>query len=272
MTLLVGYRRKPWAGALFAAVLLLIGSAATGVSGQASPNQRAAVGEQGITALGQGSATLPPDQALISGSVQTQAGTAADALDQNSQTVQAVITAIEATGVGAGNIQTTQLSLYPIYAPPTPPTPGASPSQPAIVAYQVTEGIGVTLTGLTKVSDVVQTMVGAGLNSFGGIQYELQNPEQLRIEALQAASADAQQQAQVLAVSLGVSLGAVLSSSILGTTAPPLPYLQVPVTAMASQKSLPATGGVLGLAAPPLQPGMLTATASVSVTYAIAGR
>lgn len=239
-----------------------------------------------ISATGQGSASLPPDKALVSASVQTRATAASDALDQNSRTVQAVLAAVKGLGVSDADIQTTQLTLYPVYPPPascnqgqtTLPngavfvsaTPCSEPTSPPTVSYfQVTEGIGVTTTDLSTVSDLVEAMVGAGITQFSGIQFGWQNPEQLRQMAIQAASADAQQEAQTLAASLRVALGPVITSSLLSSSAPPVPALQVP------QIGFGASGPILApplAVPPPIQPGQQTATANVSVTFAIAGR
>lgn len=240
---------------------------------------------QTISATGQGTASLPPDKAVISASVQTEATAASDALDQNSRTVAAVIAAVKAQGVGDAGIQTTQLTLYPVYASSTtcnqgqPPLPYGTvygpaascdePSPPPTVSYfQVTEGLSVTTTDLSNVPVLVEAMVGAGITQFSGIQYGWQNPEQLQTMAIQAASADAQREAQTLAASLGVTLGPVLSSSLVYSSAPPLPAVPAPPPPTPAGVPRPA----LPALAPPLQPGQQSANASVSVTFAIAGR
>jgi len=253
------------AAALIAAALLgshasLRAQAPYGTSGASS-------GPLGITASGQGTASLPPDKALISASVQTDATASADALSQNSQTVQAALAAIRALGVSDANIQTTQLTLYPIY-PNQAYNPSTQLSPPSSVSYfRASEGVGVTITDLSKVPSVVQALVSAGITQFSGIQYSWQDPEQIRVMALQAASTDAQQEAQALAGSLGVSLGQVLTSSVLYSSAPPVPYLAGPASAgFGAVPALPTTVAI------PIQPGQQSANASVSITYAIAGR
>jgi uncharacterized protein YggE len=199
---------------------------------------------------------------------------ATDALSQTTQTVQAVIGALEGLGVSDGAIQTTQLTLYPVFSNQGSYTylssPAPQPSPPPTVSYyEASEGIAVTTTDLSRLPDFVQAMVNAGITTFSGIQYTWQDPEQLRTMATQAASADAQQQAEALAASLGVTLGQVLSSSLTYSSAPPATPPPVPL-------AVPAVGGLAAPAPPPaspiIQPGQQSATASVTVTYAIAGR
>jgi uncharacterized protein YggE len=217
---------------------------------------------------------------VISANVQTNATAGPDALSENSQTVQAVVGAVKALGASDADIQTTQLSLYPEYPQPpgygytlangasVAPTPLAVPTPPTVSYYEASEGISVTTTNLSTVPALVQAMVNAGITTFSGVQFTWQDPEKLRTMAVDAASADAQAQAQALAASLGVTLGAVLSSSETYSSAPPVPYGAIAVPTAAPPP--PAPG--VAFAQPYIQPGQQSATASVTVTYAIAGR
>jgi len=267
-------------GALLALGALVISGARLQAQTPFSPASTATSGTQGISAVGQGTASLPPDKAVISASVQTNATAGPDALSQNSQTVQAVVAALKALGVTDAGIQTTQLTLYPVYPSQSysyalspgisvsQPQPSSQPPVPPAVSYfEASEGISVTTTDLSTVPDLVQAMVNAGITTFSGVQFTWQDPEKLRTMAVEAASADAQAQAQALAASLGVSLGAVLSSSETYSSAPPVPYLATPAATAAPPPPIPG----VAFAQPFIQPGQQSATASVSVTYAIAG-
>src|SRR5207237_742721 len=101
---------------LFAATVIGVAAQTTG---QRQPNT--------ITVTGSATVSLPPDLAAVSGSVQTQADTAAAAADQNSRTLQAVIDAVQALGITPDNIITTGFNVSPQYSY-TQPQPG-QPSQ-----------------------------------------------------------------------------------------------------------------------------------------------
>jgi uncharacterized protein YggE len=215
----------------------------------------------GITVSGSGTAELPPDVAHVSGSVDTQAATADDALSQNSQTMQAVISAIKGFGIADADIVTTRVSISPVFSSSANTSSNQPSPPPTIVGYRASNGVRVKISDLSKVGDLIQAMVGAGINNFNGVDYGLQNPEQLRVMSLQAAIADAQQQAQAAASALGVKLGGVLNSTTQFTSAPP-----VPRAAVASFAAAPAPPP------PPVMPGPQSATTNVTVTYAILGQ
>src|SRR5579884_2177739 len=105
----------------------------------------------GITVSGSGTAQLPPDQAHISGNVETQADTANNALSQNSTTVQAVLAAVRAAGVPDANISTTNVSVYPIFSSTNPSSTNTPAPPPTIIGYRATNGVDVKVTDLTQV-------------------------------------------------------------------------------------------------------------------------
>jgi len=213
----------------------------------------------GITVQGSGSAQLPPDEAHVSGSVETQAGSPDDALNQNSQTMQAVIAAIKGLGIGDDAISTTRVTVDPLFSYPSSSNNQPAPP-PTIIGYRATNGVDVKVTDLTKVGDLIQAMVTAGINDFSGVSYTLQNPLQLQVMSLQAAIADAQQQAQAAASALGVKLGGVLNMTSTSNTEP-VPAPRFAAAALAAPSPAP----------PPVMPGPQTGTTTVTVTYAILG-
>jgi len=213
----------------------------------------------GITVQGSGSAQLPPDEAHVSGSVETQAGSADDALNENSQTMQTVIAAIKGLGISDDAISTTRVTVDPLFSyPSTSNNQPAAP--PTIIGYRATNGVDVKVTDLSKVGDLIQAMVTAGINDFSGVTYDLQNPGQLQIMSLQAAIADGQQQAQAAAAALGVKLGGVLNMTSTSNT-PPVPAPRFAAAALAAPSPAP----------PPVMPGPQTGTTTVTITYAILG-
>jgi uncharacterized protein YggE len=240
--------------ALVAGLTLAVGPRAT-VARADTPN--------GITVTGAGTAELPPDQAEVSGNVETQAATANDALNQNSQTMQAVLAAVRGFGFSDADIKTNRVSVYPVFSSTTSNSPNASSTAPTIVGYKATNGVTVKVRDLSKVGDLIQGMVNAGVNDFTGVQFELQNPEQLRQMALQAAISDAQTGAQTSATALGVQLGGVLNMTTQSQSAGPVPYAPPPPSPRALSNAAAEP--------PPIQPGPLSATANVTVTYAILG-
>jgi hypothetical protein len=236
---------------LLAILSLTLGARTTVASADSPPS--------GITVQGSGSAQLPPDEAHVSGSVETQAGAADDALNQNSQTMQAVIAAVKALGIADDAISTTRVTVNPLFSSPSSSNNQPAPP-PTIIGYRATNGVDVKVTDLNKVGGLIQAMVGAGINDFTGVSYDLQNPQQLQVMSLQAAIGDAQQQAQAAASALGVKLGGVLNMTSSSNT-PPVPAPRFAAAALAAPSPAP----------PPVMPGPQTGTSTVTVTYAILG-
>jgi uncharacterized protein YggE len=286
---------RPVALTLLLAVLLLCRQ--TLVYGQ-TPGP-SVPGQRSITVTGNGSASASPDIATVSGQVQAQAPTSSDAVNQASQTIQAVIAAAKGFGASDADIQTSGLSLYPLFtpiqypaptcvytppgAPPPPviavppgaatPTPlpacatppvSATPIAPAIYAYQATEGIIVKTTDLTRIGDLIAALVGAGLTNFSGPSYSIQHPQDLQVQAVQAAMANARTIAQAIASAAGVQLGALLSVTT-GYINSPIP----PPAAPAPPPPIPLPSVVPSVAPVPVQPSSLSAQANVTASYAI---
>src|SRR5579864_5012724 len=111
----LGFRR-PLALAVAAAVVALAGAGvflAHGVSARAvNAPSKASAPAHTITVSGHGDVSVAPDMALVTLGVQTRAEDAATASSNNAAKMSAVIAAVEAQGVTADHIQTTNLSLY----------------------------------------------------------------------------------------------------------------------------------------------------------------
>ena len=161
-------RTTPLLLALLAVLLVVPAWGQRVAQAQNPPNPLAVTGES--------TATLPPDVARISGNVVTTAESAADALNQNSTTLNAVIAAARALGAADADIQTTGLRLTPNT------TPGGTSS-----GYRATNGIQLKTTNLDRIGDLVKAMVDAGITNVNGVDYSLQDPEQLPIQALRDA-------------------------------------------------------------------------------------
>ena len=241
--------------------VLLFGGTGIGVAAQTSPAQRQ---PDTITVTGSATVTFPPDLAQVTGSVQTQADTAASAADQNSRTLQAVIDAVQALGITSDNIVTSGFNVTPQYSY-TQPQPGEASQPPTIAGYQATQGVTVTTKQLSQASSILQAMAQAGATNFSGPGYQLQHPDQLQIQAEQQASANALQRAQAIAAGLGVRLGDVMTVTQGGA------FPQSFNTAIPAPPPPAATVAPRPPVAPPpvFAPSSLSASATVTVVFAI---
>ncbi|HRY36526.1 MAG TPA: SIMPL domain-containing protein [Candidatus Magasanikbacteria bacterium] len=76
--------------------------------------------------------------------------------------------------------------------------------------YKVTNNITVKVRDLSKVNDVLNLAGKYGANEVSGLNFTIDDPENLKKQAREKALADAKEKAQILADKLGVKLGGVM--------------------------------------------------------------
>ena len=196
---------------LLAGVLLV----AAAIAGVAQPQfGRSATPSTGteIVVTGDGTVDATPDRASFTFGVTTQGATAAEALSRNNAEARSIIDALKNAGIGASDIQTTQVSLWP----------QTSSNGNTIVGYQASNSVQVT-AALGKSGALVDAAVGAGANNVDGPNLDTADKSSLYGQALKKAIADAQVKAQAIADGAGLALGKLVKVSEGGNASPPVP-------------------------------------------------
>jgi uncharacterized protein YggE len=205
-----------------------------------------------LTVSGSGDAFLAPDIAYIYVGVHTEAPTAAEAVADNTSQTEALIQAIRDFGIAANDIRTTNFSIWPMdrYDPSTGLPSGEK-------TYVADNTVYVTVRELDTLGDLLDTAVQAGANTVNSIQFDVAEKSEALQEARADAVADARAQAEALAQAAGLSLGEIRSISFVD--AQPYPIFD----------GKGGGGGAVAAeqAAVPIQPGQLTFTMNVTVTY-----
>lgn len=214
-----------------------------------------------ITVQGEGQATLAPDVARVSFSVENTSATVAGAQTSTTKQANAAIDFVKKQGVADKDVKTLSYNISPQYSYPNPCTGGMMcptySGSPKITGYQVSETIQVTMRDLTK--------VGAMLGGLGKLEVQNVNGPAFALDdstaGYSAARADAinkaKTQADILAKQLGVKLGKIVNFS---ESSGNYPY----------QMMYGLGGGVSEKSAVPDIPvGENTYNASVSITYEI---
>ncbi len=117
-----------------------------------------------ISVTGEATVSVAPDLAQIDGGVTSEAKTAREASDANNAAMGKVLLALKGAGIEEKDFQTSRLSLQPQSAPNRT---GTGPS--AIVGYRASNHVTIRLRDVTKVANVIDTLVAAGANDIGGI-------------------------------------------------------------------------------------------------------
>jgi hypothetical protein len=236
---------------LFISVLLLAALAltacgpATGAPAQSAPRT--------LNVTGAGVAYLKPDIAYIYLGVHTEKPSASDAMKENNAQTQKVIDALKKLGVEEKDIRTTNFSIWPFdkYDP-------ASGMPTGEKYYAVDNTVYVTIRDLASLGSLLDGVITAGANTVNSIQFDVADKTAALKEARAAAVKNAQDQALELASLTGVTLGEITSISFYDAA----PY---PVADMYGKGG----GGGAEVAAVPIQPGQLTITVTVQMTYEI---
>jgi uncharacterized protein len=206
-----------------------------------------------LSVSGNGQAFLAPDIAYIYIGVHTEHPTAAEAVAENNSQTQALISAIQDFGIDPKDIRTSNFSIWPMdrYDPATGAPTGEK-------TYAADNTVYVTVRDLETLGDLLDTAVQAGANTVNSVQFDVENKDEALKEARVDAMNNAKAQAQELAEAAGLSLGEVQSISFVDN--------QYPI--------FDGKGGGGGFAAEaqaavPIQPGQLSFTVTVNVTYAL---
>ena len=235
---------------IFTALAVL--ALALSACGPTTINQEALPPLRTLNVTGSGQANLVPDIAYIYVGVHTEKPSASEAVSENNTQTQQMIQALRDFGIDAKDIRTTNFSIWPMdkYDPST-----GMPSGEKV--YAVDNTVYVTVRDLDTLGDLLDTVIAAGANTVNSIQFDVADKAKALEQARADAVKNAEAQAQALASAAGVTLGEIQALSFFDNQVYPV------------MDGRGAGGNAVAEAAVPIQPGQLTFTVSVSVTYAI---
>ncbi|MBI4672454.1 MAG: SIMPL domain-containing protein [Chloroflexi bacterium] len=205
-----------------------------------------------IGVSGTGHVFVQPDTAIASVGVDITAPTLAEATQQASDKMTAVINAIKAQGVDAKDIQTSSYNVYPIT---NQPKEGETPK---ITGYHVTNIVTVKVRTIANVGKVLDAAITAGANSINSVYFTVNDPSKPQDEARALAVKEAMAKAQTLASAAGVKVGKIITISELSGGVQPL-------YKTADYAAAPAAVG-----AGPVETGQNEITATVEMHFEIA--
>jgi hypothetical protein len=233
---------------LMLAALVLSACAPAVVTSSAQAPQRV------LSVTGVGQVDLAPDIAYITVGVHTENASAADAVSENNTRTQAVVDALKKAGVAEKDIRTTNFSIW--MQDKTDPITGQSTGEKV---YVVDNSVNVTVRKLASLGDMLDTLVKTGANNISSIQFDVADKTAAVKQARDAAVQDAKAQAEELAAAAGVTLGDITSISFYDNVPGPV------------YQAYGKGGGGFAAAdiAVPIQPGQMTVSVSVSMTYEI---
>jgi uncharacterized protein YggE len=173
-----------------------------------------------------GETKVRPDMATITLGVLTEAPTAAAAMQGNATRMNGVVAALRRGGIAERDIQTSGLSLNPQYR-------YEQNRAPALIGYQASNLVTVTVRDLARLGPAVDATVGAGANQVQGISFGLSDRTGAEDAAREAAVRALQAKADLYARATGHRVLRLVSLTEGGGSYPVPPPMPV---AMAAQR------------------------------------
>lgn len=204
-----------------------------------------------ISFSGEGKVSVKPDIAVANLAIVTEAAASKAAQDQNSRKSQAVVDFLKKQGVADKDIKTISYNINPQYKYP-------QFDRPQIISYQVNQTLEVKIRNFDQASEIIDGVVGAGVNHVNNLSFQIDKPEKLKAETRAKAIADAKNKARELESQIGIKLGKIINfSENSGGYPGPVFY----------EKAVPAGAG--GGVEPSLPSGENEITVNVTLTYQI---
>ncbi len=210
---------------------------------------------------GEAKIMVAPDQVSVVLGVTSEAGSAKKAIASNNRKMNEVIRALQLLGLSESDYKTRRFNVQPIWS--SRPKGADKQWSSKIVAYRVDNSLHVTTQQLDVLGELIAATTEAGANQVNSIHFSLANPRQYRAKVIASAMANAEADAYALAEASGDQIERTLSLRLDNAAAS---IARPNVAAMKSRMMMDS----LAEAAPPIDAGDITVSASVSVVYQLA--
>jgi len=210
-----------------------------------------------VVAVGEADEEVKPDVAFIGFGIAAERPTPDEAAAEDAKAAAAVIAALKEQGIDDKDLRTAALSLAPVTSATRDPKTGAV-LKTTITGYRAYEAVRARTRAIDKLGATIAAVVKEGATDYQGLVFDVSDrdarEDALKVKATQSAA----RRAALYAEGAGLKLGAVVS--IVPQAERPRPTFDV------AARALVGSG-----AAAPVEPGLITLSESVTVTYALTG-
>lgn len=196
---------------------------------------------------GRGSASIAPDQAVVTVGVVSHARSASQAQAENAQKTMAITQALKQLGVAGTEIKSQNFSFQPDYR-------HEERGSHEISGYTASHYLQIHVREIAKAGKIVDAALNAGANEVHSLHFSVSNQSSVRKEALGQAIQDARNKADIIAQGLGCRIIGIKSVSESTGSIESRSY---------STNMLAAAKAV----ATSIEPGLLTLDANVHIEY-----
>jgi len=203
-----------------------------------------------VAVVGQASEDAKPDVATVSLTIEVEKSTAAEAANENARSAETVITGLTAAGVATKDVATVGLTLYPVWN---------NQSQPrSVTAYQAINRLAVRAQPIGKVGALIAQAVQNGAE-YQGVAFDVSDREAREDVLRTKAVENAARRAELYARGASMKLGPLQTIRADATQPVFRPLMEAARAVGAPGASIP----------PPIEPGLITLTETVSASWAL---
>lgn len=196
--------------------------------------------ETTLSISAEGSVNREPDIAFLNTGVQTQGETAQAAMSANATAMNGVFDALDAANIDRSDMQTSNFSLQPQYDYSN----RQSGQPPRLTGYQASNQLTVRVRDLDNLGETMDALVGAGGNTFSGLNFALEDDRAAKNAARDIAMKEAITRAELYAAASGYEVARVVTISESGGFSPqPMAMM---AEARSVDRSTPIASGEVG--------------------------
>ena len=158
-----------------------------------------------ISFTGTGEVFIKPDLALITFAVRNEATTVAGAMSENTKKMNAVIDSMKNLGVDSKDLKTTSFNISPRYE--------WHEEERILIGYEAYQSLQIKIRNLENIGKIMQSATDMGATDVSGLQFTVDNEEDLQNQARKMAIDEAKNKAKELSSQLGVNLVKIVNFS-----------------------------------------------------------
>jgi hypothetical protein len=206
------------------------------------------VSQRTITVSADGKVFAKPNIGEINLGVTNEAKTVSEAQKLSTKAINKTVAFLKSLGVAEKDIKTVGYYINPVY--------DYYKGKQTLRGYEVGQKLGVKIRDLSKSGNIIAGAAENGSNITGGLNFTIDDPDALKVEARKQAIVKAKVKAEKLASDLGVKIGKLINFSENGEGVPRLYYAET-------------LGAGAAPAVPEIPTGENEITVSVNLTYEI---
>jgi uncharacterized protein YggE len=182
--------------------------------------------EKTVDVVGTATESVEPDTLMIEFGVETVAGTAKEALEQNSEMLLSAIGSLKAAGITDNELSTSRLNIYPVYQSHEDLLTGRYVQE--IVGFQASNVLSIETDQLSDAAKIIDLAIENGANRVDFVSFTVSPPKvkSVKESLIEEAVLDAKAKAKIAIKPLNQKIVGVSSVVVNDSGYSPAPMLQ----------------------------------------------